>query len=336
MRRILFSTLLTLPILAACGAATPDSSSDPVADQSDALSKAVPQADWLELVAPSLQSTQSASSQAPAQMPPPGACLGGPPARFADLTRKVTGDSNGLANGIFGIVAQVMSKPPASADPGHAVWGPITDPKSAAVYVLEVNKIADQTFRFELRGTPKANPSGPPVTVLDGVTTGVDPLHRMSDLHVDFGAKHALDPASDPVAGNAIIHVGVADAVRGVEITFGGVAGKMAPQPNDAHYLFHAGPDGADDFDFVTRTDFDHDGTLDELLHIQSMWAPGGAGRSHVVVTEGSLGPKQVNAAECWDPAGRTVFYADDINADPPRGDPKCCPNPPALTPPPQ
>jgi len=109
-----------------------------------------------------------------------------------------------------------------------------------------------------------------------------------------------------------------------IDETFSGIAGRMAPQPNDAHYHFDQAPTGVH-FDFVTRTDFDHDGTLDERLEVQSRWVAPGAGKASVVVTGGSLGQKSVGAIECWDPAKRVVFYADDVNANSPAGNPACC-----------
>jgi hypothetical protein len=132
MRPNLLTALFTFPLLAACGAAAPGSSNDAVANQSDALSKAVPQAAWLELVPPPPDTAPPAGSQTVA--PVRGNwCAGGPPSHFGAITAKVTSDANGLANGIFGIVTNVMSNPPTAADAGHAVWGPLTDPQSAAV-----------------------------------------------------------------------------------------------------------------------------------------------------------------------------------------------------------
>ena len=78
-----------------------------------------------------------------------------------------------------------------------------------------------------------------------------------------------------------------ASCQRVIDETFSGIAGRMAPQPNDAHYHFDQAPTGVH-FDFVTRTDFDHDGTLDERLEVQSRWVAPGAGKASVVVTGSS------------------------------------------------
>ena len=78
-------------------------------------------------------------------------------------------------------------------------------------------------------------------------------------------------------------------------------------------------------FDFATSVDFDHDGTADEVLDVQARFAPDGSGKASTVVSGGSLGAAQVGAIECWDNQQRAMFYADDMNANPPAGDPGCC-----------
>ena len=229
------SVPITISMLAlfGCGAAD-KSESDSVASQTEALANAVPQAEDLHLAMPS----DPAGPETEAVPIANATCIGALPAEFAALTHQVTGDANGLAEGVFAIVAQVMSTPPAVAAPDHAVWGPLSDPSSPSVYKLEVTKIDPQTFNFALSGRPKAADDASFIPVLMGVTTMPDPKHRASEMSVDFDARYALDPSSDPVAGKVGIHYENADGVRHVELTLGGIVGPNAPAPNDVLYRF--------------------------------------------------------------------------------------------------
>jgi hypothetical protein len=323
LRIALAAAAAAVPVtLAACGGSTTESTSQ----TSSGLTDGVPKRAWLnlDLAAAKTQSVAAASQQA-AQQPPPPMCVGGPPAMFAAMSAGIMQSSNGVLDGIMSLIENATSGPPADASPGMAVWGPITSPQSPSLYRVVVHQVAPDAFHFELDGTPKAGDQSNWAGVMQGTVQSPDPLHQAGDLLVDFGVAHALDPSNDPVAGGVAIHFENRPDGRGIDETFSGVVGKNAPQPNDAHYAFNAAPDGLT-FDFVTRTDFDHDGVLDELLHVQSRWLPPGVGKASVVVTGGSIGPKPVAAAECWDEKQRVVFYTDDIHANVPLGNAACCP----------
>ncbi len=106
-----------------------------------------------------------------------------------------------------------------------------------------------------------------------------------------------------------------------------GIQGKTAPQPDDAGYQLLTAADGSSGFAYSTRVDFDGDGTLDELAHIDSQWTRSGAGVAHLTVTGGGLGTRVVNAIECWDASLSRLYYTDDASMKPAVGDPTCCPH---------
>lgn len=291
---------------------------EPVTTGASALQSAVPRRAWLTLDV----AKQAAAGSQPEPHGP--TCQGGPPAMFATMSASIMGSANGVLDGVLGLVEDVTSTPPAVQLPGHAVWGPLTSPTDPNVHRLDMQQVAPNAFHFVLSGKPKPAPESAWTGLFQGTVVVVDPAHRSGDLAVDFGAMHALDPSTDPGAGGVAIHFENGPDARAIAETFSGVAGKNAPRPADAQYHFTQDPGGAT-LDFVTLTDFDHDGTTDELLHVQSRWVPQGAGKASVVVTGGDLGPKQVAAMECWAPNQATVFYGDDIHANPPAGDPACC-----------
>jgi hypothetical protein len=296
--------------------------------QQDALTAAVPQKEWIQLKVASLDPSAQSQSQAQSaqQTPLPPVCQPLGPSDMAIMTHTIASDADNLLGGVLGLVAQITSSPPSSAGPGQATWAPLGDPASPVFYRLDVAQVAPNAFHFQFSGGPKAAGGSVLLGLLQGTTVVADPDHRAGDVEIDFGAMHALDPSTNPVTGGVAIHFDNTTGPRIVDAQFSGVAGPGAPQPNDAHYHLEQAPDSSAVFEFFTRTDFDRDGTLDELLHVESRWASNGAGAAHVNVSGGSLGPRQVNAIECWAPPIIEVFYADDVNMNPPRGDQSCCP----------
>jgi hypothetical protein len=302
--------------LATCALACGAASSEPTAHDTSALQSAVPQKAWL-----TLDAAQHEGQPLQAQG---ASCQGGPPAMFAAMSASIMGNANGLLDGILDLVAHVTSGPPVAIAPGHAVWGPLASPNDPLVHRFDMQQVGPNAFHFQLSGKPMPAPDTAWIGLFQGTVVVPDPAHRAGDIAVDFGAMHALDPSTDPVAGGVSIHFENGPNARRIDESFSNVAGKNAPQPNDAQYHYAQDPNGLT-FGFATRTDFDHDGVADELLNVQSRWLPPGAGKASVVVTGGSLGSKQVAAIECWAPNQATVFYADDIHATPPAGDPACC-----------
>ena len=244
---------------------------------------------------------------------------------FAGMSMDIADHANGVLDGVMNVIETVTSQPPAQAAPDTAVWGPITSPPSPAVYRVIVHRVAPDAFHFQLEGTPKAGDGGGWLAVMQGTIQSPDPAHQQGNLALDFGAAHALDPSNDPVAGGVAIGFQNAPDGHAVDEIFSNVVGRTAPQPNDAQYHLRANPSTLT-FQWVTRTDFDHDGNADELLDVQAQWFAPGAGKASVTVTGGDLGNAQVAAAECWNPSQQTTFYVDDIHANPPAGDPACCP----------
>lgn len=255
------------------------------------------------------------------------ACAAIRPSTFGTLTHQIAGTADGVLGGVLGTVQQITSSPPAAAQPGHAVWGPIASPTSASMYRLEVAAAAPSEFHFVLAGKDKSADESAWRGVFQGVTFAADPAHRTGQVVVDFGVMHALDASVDPLTGGVGVHFDVAGAARNVTASFAGITGKNAPQPDDAQYHLEQAADQSAGFAFITRVDFDGDGTLDEVARIDSRWAATGAGAAHLTVTGGSLGARTVNAMECWSPTLDRVFYTDDAAAPAHEGDPACCPN---------
>jgi hypothetical protein len=226
-------------------------------------------------------------------------------------------------SGVLGEVQDIMKNPPTSTSPGHAAWGPIPS-HTSSVYLLQVDESMPAQFQFILAGR---DPPGGWQSVFQGVTVAPDATHRAGTITVDFGVMHALDASADPVAGQVSLHFEMADPARNVTAIFAGIRGKTAPQPDDASYALMTAADHSSGFAYSTRVDFDGDGTLDELAHIDSQWTPTGAGIANLTVTGGGLGMRTVHAVECWDSKLARVYYIDDAGMRPAVGDAACCPH---------
>jgi hypothetical protein len=299
-------TILVAPCLLAiaCGGAGTSASVDE-------LRAAVPQRAWVDMSLTALR--------------PPGQtmCAASGASTFGTMTHQVAGTADGVLADVLAVVAQITAQPPAASQPGQAAWGPIVG--ASAVYRLTAAQTDATRFEFVLAGEPPGTGDAGWKDVFAGATVVTDAQHRMGFLAVDFGVMHALDPTVDPSAGVVNAGFAVDGGARNVMARFMGIAGKNAPQPDDSAYAFDLAADQSAGFAFSTHVDYDHDGKLDELVHIDSRWATDGSGTAHVVVSGGSLGQRTVNAVECWDPARNRVYYtADDTNDR--TGDPACCP----------
>jgi hypothetical protein len=299
-------TILVAPCLLAlaCGGAQPSATVDE-------LRAAVPRQEWLSM------------SLAPSRAPAQAMCSTSGASTFGTMTHRIAGTVDGVIAGVFSVVGQVSSQPPASTRPGQAMWGPIVG--ASSVYTLAVEQAGPTEFRFFLGGEPQGAGNAWK-GVFGGSTVVADPQHRTGEVDVNFSVMHALDSTVDPVAGGAAVRFAVDGGARSVMAHFGGIVGKNAPQPDDSDYAFTAAPDQTAGFAFATHVDFDHDGTLDEVVQIQSRWAADGSGTAHVVVTGGSLGQRTVNVVECWDSTLARVFYSDDQDMNARSGDQACCP----------
>jgi len=241
---------------------------------------------------------------------------------FGVLTHQIASGVDGAISGVLGQVQNITKNPPTASRPGHAAWGPITS-ASSSVYLLQVDTSSLREFRFILAGHDSRTDWRP---IFQGVTAAPDATHRAGTITVDFSVMHALDASVDPVAGQVSVHFVAADPARNVNAVFAGIKGKSAPQPDDAVYALAAAADKTTGFAYSTRVDFNGDGKLDELAHIDSKWAPTGSGVAHLTVTGGGLGTRVVTAIECWDPTLARVFYTDDASMHPAVGDSTCCP----------
>ena len=271
--------------------------------------------------------TRAALTIAPAathKLDAPSACAGLGPSSFGTLTHQIAGNADGVVGGVAGIVDDITKSPPAAAAPGHAVWGPIPSPSGDVVYRLEVTGAPPSEFHFVLAGKPAAADESAWRGIFQGVSVAADATHHAGQVAVDFDVMHALDASVDPLAGKVAVHFDSDGAARAVTAAFAGIQGKSAPQPDDAQYAFQMGADQSAGLAFTTRVDFDGSGALDELAHIESRWAPTGAGVAHLAVSGGSLGGGAANAVECWDPTLARVYFADSLGHT--AGDSACCP----------
>lgn len=292
---------------AACGAAGDVSSSV------QELSAALPTKTWVAMT-PEMSQPPAAASLS---------CMALGPSTFGVMTHKIAAAADGVLSGVLGMVHEITLNPPAAVAPGHAEWGPIPSATSA-VYRLGVAAAPAMAFQFGLDGR---NDVSDWKGVFAGITYALDATHRTGQIAVDFDVMHAIDATVDPVAGQVTVHFDVNGLVRNVAAMFVGIQGKTAPQPDDAGYRLVTAADGSSGFAYSTRVDFDGDGTLDELAHIDSQWTAGGAGVAHLTVTGGGLGTRVVNAIECWDASLSRLYYKDDASMNPTVGDPTCCPH---------
>jgi hypothetical protein len=242
---------------------------------------------------------------------------------FAAMSSQVMSGANGVIGGILGTVGAITQTQPTVMTPDHAVWL-LAGQDDPLVHKLDIARVAPDTYHFLLSGKPAAGDDSTWVGLFEGDVQSPDAQHATGDAQIDFAAIHSLDASSEPVSGQVAIQFANAPDGRGIDETFSGITGQAASQPNDAHYTFNQDTNGVH-FNFVTQADFDHDGTADELLDVQAVFAPDGEGKASTTVTGGSLGSAQVGAVECWDDQQRVLFYADDMNANPLAGDPSCC-----------
>lgn len=289
---------------AACGASSDSAST------LEELRAALPTMDWVAM-------TPVAS-----EAPTPLSCRTLGPSTFGVLTHQITSNVDGVLSGVLGQVQSITKNPPAASSPGHAAWGPIRSATSSE-YLLVVDASSPPTFQFQLSGRAGGSDWRP---VFGGVTITPDATHRAGQILVDFGVMHALDTSVDPVAGQVSVHFEAADPARSVSALLTGIRGKLATQPEDASYALVAAADRTTGFAYSTRIDFNGDGKLDELAHIDSKWSPSGSGVAHLRVTGGSLGTRVVTAIECWDPMLARTYYNDDASMHPAAGDSSCCP----------
>ncbi len=323
----LFASVTALALVA-CGHYGSAAEDGTTADSSSALTRAVPRAAWFEIDLAATRAsvaTSGVTTKAVTPAAPPPSCDSPAPSDLAQLSRKIATDANGVLGTILGMIGAVTSQPPAAQSPDSAVWGPITSPTAPAVYRLEVHRVDDKVFSYLFAGRPKDGDESTWKGLLTGTVAPIDDAHQAGDAHADFAAAHALDPSSEPETGGLELHFEAVGDARAIDLVFGGVSGKGAPQPNDAHYHFEQPASGAGAFDFATRVDFDGDGTLDELLNVQSHWMGPMGGQALVTVTGGSM-PKPAAVTQCWNAKGALVFNADDSGTHPPAGSPGCCP----------
>ena len=310
MKRIALASCLLFA--SACGA---PSATDATVAQ---LRAAVPTRATLSIVPAATQVATSPPDGAPA-------CAALRPSQFGTLTHQIAGNADGVLGGVLGTVEAITQTPPAASAPGHAVWGPLASPDGSIVHRLAVDAVSPDEIHFVLAGKPAAADESAWRGLFQGVTASPDASHHAGQLAVDFGAVHALDPTSDPIAGNVGVHFEAAGDARNVTASFAGIQGASAPAADDAQYAFQQAADQSAGLAFSTRVDFDGSGALDELAHIDSRWAATGAGVAHLTVTGGSLGSGGATAVECWDATLGRVFYTDSVGHN--EGDPACCPN---------
>lgn len=289
---------------AACGA------SEDSASSVEELRAALPDKSWV------------AMSPVVSEAPTVSSCKTLGASTFGVQTHQIAAGVDKVISDVLGEVQSITKNPPTASSPGHAVWGPITSATSS-VYQLQVDESVRGQFQFILAGRDARTDWR---HVFEGVTVTPDASHHAGQLAIDFGVMHALDTSVDPLAGQVAVHFEMAGAARNVNAIFAGIRGKAAPQPDDAQYALVAAADHSAGFAYSTRVDFNADGMLDELAHIDSKWSATGSGVAHLTVTGGGLGARVVNAVECWDATLARTYYNDDATMHPAAGDSSCCP----------
>jgi hypothetical protein len=261
--------------------------------------------------------TGAALSMTPAatHAPATNTCAPLGPSEFGTLTHQIAGNADGVIGSVLGEVQQISNTPPQASAPGQAAWA-IPSASGAAVYRLIVEETAPSQFNFNLAGKPLADSTWQ--DIFAGVTMTPDAAHRSGYITVDFGVMHAFDATTDPIAGGFQVHFDAAGSARDVNAQFSGITDHSAQQPNDGGYAFLLAADQSADLAFSTLIDWNGDGVLDEMAHIDSHWTPSGAGVAHLTTSGGN------SASECWDSSLARLYFSDSLGHG--EGDASCCP----------
>ncbi len=196
------------------------------------------------------------------------------------VTRRTSAQLNGMVAAPLDLVWRITRDPPALGADGTAVWGPLTEALSPAVYRLVVQRTAPGSVRYVVEGRRKdgSDDFRPIVTGTASADGG--------EVAMDFTVARALDPVAgiDQDGGMAARYQRAPDHAA--------VALHIQAGDTGAAYAYTAARDGSGGMDFGAEVDGMG------AVAIRSRWAASGAGRADARASDGGA------RTECWDPLG--------------------------------
>jgi hypothetical protein len=257
----------------------------------------------------------------------------GDEALYYTITHRTVEGANLGARAIYGAVAYLLAARAAFAGPDRVRWGPtpaLLRPNE--LYTIEVERVAQGSFRYVLRAKRRGEPDSAYVDLLAGETEGIGP-GRVGTISIDFEAAHAFSPEGHPSRGRIAVNWSTRDFAmdagpRTVETTFDNY---LPPDPAPERRPFNAtigyleDTDGSGQVDFALKIDSADAGTLEEDLVGTTSWSVDGRGRTDGELFGGDFAGFSISATECWDAAFRSTYYMDSAGILPASGDATTC-----------
>jgi hypothetical protein len=249
-----------------------------------------------------------------------------PEAAFHRMTGEISTQLNAAAAGFFLFIDEATATPPSAHAASNEYWGPFQPTSSPMTAMLAVQQVDAQNYNFFLGGKLEGAPDSTFTGLLGGSTKVTDAFHGSGQLEVNFTTLHSLDPTAHPETGAiGFVHDNTADP-RTVGVHFENFTDNTpGATPFTATYQYAEHADGAGNFQFMMRSNFDNDpnGILEDVAFV-SRWVASGAGRADVIAQHGDLG-FEVHAIECWDLNFQRVYYAEDVDPSKSEGDVGAC-----------
>jgi hypothetical protein len=199
------------------------------------------------------------------------------------VVRRTSAQLNGVVAAPLDLVWRIAATPPTLAADGSAVWGPLGDALSPAVYRLVARRTAPDQVSYVVDGRPKdgSDDFRPIVVGTAGPSGGT--------VAVDFTRARALDPVAgfDQDGGMAATYQRAPDhADVALELRAGG---------STAAYVYTVARDGSGGMDFGA--------TLADMgaVAISARWAADGSGMARARAADGGA------RTDCWDALGAAV-----------------------------
>jgi hypothetical protein len=257
----------------------------------------------------------------------------GDEALYYQITNRTVEGANLGARGIYTAVAFLLSARAAFAGPDRVRWGPTPAPfRPNELYTIEVERVAQGSFRYVLRAKKRGEPDSAYVDLLAGETEGIGP-GRVGTIGIDFEAANAFSPEAHRSRGRIAVNWNTRDfemdiGPRTIETTFDNYLPPDPPadrRPINATIGYTENTDGSGHIDFALKFDSADTGTLEEDLVGVTAWSTDGRGRMDGELFGGDFVGFSITATECWDMAFRSTYYIDSAGILPTSGDPTTC-----------
>jgi hypothetical protein len=272
----------------------------PQEEAPDALKKAIPQAEQVQIKLP------GGAERTVGQL-----------AEWYVATRNVTRTFNTGAGWVLVLIHTIVQYPVTSTNGDTYTWGPWSDALDPAEYKLDVTAMADGTYEYQLSGRSKTQLGSAFEVVIDGKA---DP--RMGDLKgngeflLDFDAGKRVNPIDADPESRGSINVNYDLAARHLDLQI--MTTNDGGEPVMADYAYNQTLDGGGDM--VFNVDGNAGGTTaQEQITLRSRWQSNGLGRADARLTGGDLATTAI-ASECWNAQFKRTYYTDNVNFAPTEG----------------